>query len=216
MADYAYGCLSDKALYWYEGLDLDVQQDWSKLKPAILISFPWETPDPETPAPVTSRSRIKAVGRDGAFIGYVAPLVRDDDTRPMVKKPEEALVLDIPRAWNNTQQTARIRLAVPNESYSFLGLEPRPGSYWDLRACNAGPEGEGRAQANTGKAASSKVWKIKKFDDSTEELYAEWIDDTGAKISLHPFTNSIPTKWIFMRTTPLNTDMFVKLILERF
>ncbi|KAG8984023.1 hypothetical protein FRB93_006816 [Tulasnella sp. JGI-2019a] len=39
IADYAYGCLSGKALDWFEDLDHDIKQDWSSLRPAMITEF---------------------------------------------------------------------------------------------------------------------------------------------------------------------------------
>ncbi|KAG8989085.1 hypothetical protein FRB94_014683 [Tulasnella sp. JGI-2019a] len=130
MAGYAYGCLVDEALYWFEGLDPGIQQDWSKLKPAIITKF-----GRNTPAPTTSRSRVKAVRRNGTTLGYIGPLTRGTTNQGVVTKVEEALVLDIVGEWDTQHH---IRLAVPNESYPFLGLEEYTTGYWDFRACNAG------------------------------------------------------------------------------
>ncbi|KAG8978854.1 hypothetical protein FRB93_010596 [Tulasnella sp. JGI-2019a] len=39
MADYAYGCLDDEALEWFDHLDAEVRRDWSRLRPAIMETF---------------------------------------------------------------------------------------------------------------------------------------------------------------------------------
>ncbi|KAG8960128.1 hypothetical protein FRC00_000842 [Tulasnella sp. 408] len=39
MALFASRCLIGDALYWYEGLDEDVQNDWTRLRPALLERF---------------------------------------------------------------------------------------------------------------------------------------------------------------------------------
>ncbi|KAG8997609.1 hypothetical protein FRB93_014067 [Tulasnella sp. JGI-2019a] len=119
---------TDNALYWFEGLDRDIKQNWSKLQQAIIVSFPW---------PTTSRSRVKAVLANGLFLGYVGPLARES-ANIMVTKAEEALILDISKTWDAQQTAARIRLAVPNDSYPFIGLELHSGDIWGFRACNAG------------------------------------------------------------------------------
>ncbi|KAG8989083.1 hypothetical protein FRB94_014681 [Tulasnella sp. JGI-2019a] len=147
-------------------------------------------------------SRVKAIRPNGVLLGYVGPLTRETNNHKWVAKAEEALVLDILKSWDTQQAVARIRLAVPKESFPFIGLEEQPG-YWDFRACNAGPEDKGRAQAdspNTGHAASSKIWTVKKLADSTEELQAEWTDDAGTRTPLQALTNSPPSVYLWMRT----------------
>ncbi|KAG8898826.1 hypothetical protein FRC01_010752, partial [Tulasnella sp. 417] len=39
MAVFASSYLGGDALYWYEDLDEDVQNDWSRLRPALLARF---------------------------------------------------------------------------------------------------------------------------------------------------------------------------------
>ncbi|KAG9044339.1 hypothetical protein FS837_008298, partial [Tulasnella sp. UAMH 9824] len=39
MAIFASGHLRGEALYWYEDLEESVQNDWSRLRPALLASF---------------------------------------------------------------------------------------------------------------------------------------------------------------------------------
>ncbi|KAG8997607.1 hypothetical protein FRB93_014065 [Tulasnella sp. JGI-2019a] len=188
------------------------KRDWSELKPAIIAKFPWNT---STPA--TSRARVKIVRENGALLGYVGPLTRDMNNKKMATKPEEALVLDIVRTWDTKQTAARIRVAVPNESYPFIGLEQQ-STYWDFRACNAGPEGKGSALADSGYMeliAFSKIWTIKKLEDSTEELHAEWVDDNDTRISLQTFTDSAMSR-IWMRPARLSNDISLALMLERF
>lgn len=39
MAVFTSSYLAGEALYWYEDLDEDVQNDWSRLRPALLARF---------------------------------------------------------------------------------------------------------------------------------------------------------------------------------
>ncbi|KAG9032801.1 hypothetical protein FRB95_000967 [Tulasnella sp. JGI-2019a] len=214
MAAYAYGCLSGDALSWFEELERNVKQDWSKLQPAIVKKFPRNTA-------TTTRSRVKVFEGSGKMLGYLGPLGRSS-IHNRVAKAEEALVLDIPR---NMQLVDRIRLTASSQAYPFIGLEAVLESatdhHWNFRACEAGQDGSSfkrRAQADAdtpARPASSKIWTIKKPDDSTEELAVEWIDDTGAQISLRALTNTPPSNYVWLRATPRDTDTHLKLILER-
>ncbi|KAG8983684.1 hypothetical protein FRB93_007081 [Tulasnella sp. JGI-2019a] len=39
MARYVYGCLSGDALEWFEHLDPEIKEDWSKLRPIMIEKF---------------------------------------------------------------------------------------------------------------------------------------------------------------------------------
>lgn len=39
MAVFASSCFAGDAFYWYEELDEDVQNDWSRLRPALVARF---------------------------------------------------------------------------------------------------------------------------------------------------------------------------------
>ncbi|KAG9037597.1 hypothetical protein FRB95_004817 [Tulasnella sp. JGI-2019a] len=71
---------------------------------------------------------------------------------------------------------------------------------------------------NPSAGGSSKVWSIKKLDDSIEELCMEWIEDTGARIPLQAVTPSASASpgQVWMRKVPKGAEESVKLILERF
>ncbi|KAG9023401.1 hypothetical protein FRB95_013136 [Tulasnella sp. JGI-2019a] len=136
MADYAYGCLLDEALDWFEELDNNVKQDWSKLRPAIIAKFPKS----KSSKAVTSRSRIKAVRENGIVLGYVASMARAINHK-LVAKADEGLIMDIP--LRDTQQTAAyIQMASHGAVYSFVGLEVAyyhdSNEHWNFRACEAG------------------------------------------------------------------------------
>ncbi|KAG8995573.1 hypothetical protein FRB93_001077, partial [Tulasnella sp. JGI-2019a] len=119
MADYAYGCLSGEALDWFEDLDHDVRQDWSRLRPAIVIEFRQSKLAPIAPAAASgprlvanssvSRSRVKVVRGNGAVLGYVSPPTREGHAT-VVASADQALVLDIPKVWDTRQKVAHIRI----------------------------------------------------------------------------------------------------------
>ncbi|KAG8995596.1 hypothetical protein FRB94_003533 [Tulasnella sp. JGI-2019a] len=107
IADYAYGCLSDEALDWFEDLDPDVRQDWSSLRPAMITKFRRNRFVPTAPAAATtgarvnsvSRSRVRVVRGNGAVLGYLSPPTTQTHAT-VVASVDEALVLDIPNVWN--------------------------------------------------------------------------------------------------------------------
>ncbi|KAG8997957.1 hypothetical protein FRB94_007296 [Tulasnella sp. JGI-2019a] len=83
-ADYAYGCLSDEALDWFEDLDPEVKQDWSSLRPAMITKFGRSKFVPTAPAAAAvgtrvvagnsvSRCRVRVIRGDGKVLGYVSP-----------------------------------------------------------------------------------------------------------------------------------------------
>ncbi|KAG8917657.1 bud emergence protein 1 [Tulasnella sp. 417] len=58
MAGYASTCFAGEALRWYEGLDEDVQDDWKKLRTAMLERFPPVSEQPPQPASGPSLASI--------------------------------------------------------------------------------------------------------------------------------------------------------------
>ncbi|KAG9002380.1 hypothetical protein FRB93_011497 [Tulasnella sp. JGI-2019a] len=193
MADYAYGCLSDEALDWFEDLDDDVKRDWSSLRSAMITKFRRNEIVPTATAATfglrleaMSRCRVKVIKKDGALLGYVGPPAREEIIN-VVTSEEEALVLDIPKGWGTQEEGAHIRMVVASEAYPSIGLHINSDKDWDLRACEAESNVvEGRAHADVGPIAhlaSSKVWTIKTLNNSTEELRALWMNDTGRTLS---------------------------------
>ncbi|KAG8991973.1 hypothetical protein FRB94_012114 [Tulasnella sp. JGI-2019a] len=164
IADYAYGCLSDQALDWFEDLDPNIRQDWSSLRPAMITKFRRNKLVPTAPAATgvprmvakdfVSRSRVRVIKGNGTVLGYVSsPTTQAHAT--VVASADEALVLDIPNVCN-TQQRTHIRITARNGiapgPYPFIGLENFSGKHWRFRACEEGPEGsvfKERARANT-------------------------------------------------------------------
>ncbi|KAG9022375.1 hypothetical protein FRB95_014876 [Tulasnella sp. JGI-2019a] len=259
MADYAYGCLSGEMLDWFEDLDPDVRQDWSRLRPGISQSSgkaSWLLLLQQQPlalvcriasSPV-SRSRVRVVRGNGTVLGYMAR-PRQQGHLTVAVSADEALVLNIPDGLDKQQEAAHIKMASCNSDipYPFLGLENYKGDYWVARACEKGmypsiyfefsapfveiisssrigPEGsvfKDRSRADTNSVpqeASSKVWSIKKLDDSTEELCIHWLEDTGVRSTLQamiPSASESPIK-LWMRKAVKGSEELVKLILERF
>ncbi|KIO32057.1 hypothetical protein M407DRAFT_118835 [Tulasnella calospora MUT 4182] len=121
MALFASSYLIGDALYWYEGLDEDVQNDWSRLRPALLARFgrsgpppttassipvisvpppPTTVPTPAAAPPTTSHSllvrkgRLKVLNSDGSLRGYSAR--SGDETglyRTLSTGPDGALLI---------------------------------------------------------------------------------------------------------------------------
>ncbi|KAG9027246.1 hypothetical protein FRB95_007963 [Tulasnella sp. JGI-2019a] len=220
MADYAYGCLSGHALEWFEHLDPEVKQHWSKLRPVMMEKF---LPDRMT-YNSRSRARVKAVRANGAVLGYASP-PEPQGYINLSAKAEDALVLDIPREYPGQQTAFAIRTVTrsPDQAvpYPFIGLQSISDSYWIIRACEEGPGGGRRTLANTAHPeypASSGVWLVRKPDSSTEELYAEWTNDAGGRVSLQAATYAdlTPPFDCWLRVTVPSGEESVKLILERF
>lgn len=104
IAYFASSCFVGDALYWYEGLDESIQEDWKQLRPAILERFGRKsqhpasppssamipssaiataipTPAAAPPVPPTStfssvsrKGRLKVLSQHGIFCGYVGKL----------------------------------------------------------------------------------------------------------------------------------------------
>ncbi|KIO32056.1 hypothetical protein M407DRAFT_241599 [Tulasnella calospora MUT 4182] len=99
IALFASSYLIGDALYWYEGLDEDVQNDWSRLRPALLARFGRSCPPPTAasstsvisapappttvptpaaappatttrPRPLVGKGRLKLLNSDGSLRGY--------------------------------------------------------------------------------------------------------------------------------------------------
>ncbi|KAG9008754.1 hypothetical protein FRB94_012978 [Tulasnella sp. JGI-2019a] len=200
MADFAYGCLSGQALEWFEYLDAGVKQDWSKLRPIMMEKF---LPI-RTAFHLRSRARIRVVRGSGVVLGYLSPPVRDTYPK-VVAKADEALVLIVPTECAARQVANNIKTVTRNDevsAYPFIGLETY-GSFWIIKACEEGPEGsvfKGRTRADTTRSelmAASKVWLVKKLDGTTEELYSEWIEDSGGMCPLQflLFSSTASVEW---------------------
>ncbi|KAG9024817.1 hypothetical protein FRB95_010985 [Tulasnella sp. JGI-2019a] len=235
MADYAYGCLSGEVLDWFEDLDPDVRQDWSRLRQAMITKFRQSKLVPTAPeaasgpclvasSPV-SRSRVRVVRGNGTVLGYISP--PGPWTHATVVASDQALVLDIPNVWDEKQEPGHIKISACDSNivaYPFLGLENWKGDHWIVRACEEEPEGsvfKERARADTNSAvqeAASKVWSIKKLNGSTEELCMHWLEDTGGRSCLQAVIPSVSDSSIqlWMRRAPIGSEESVKLILERF
>ncbi|KAG8990931.1 hypothetical protein FRB94_013013 [Tulasnella sp. JGI-2019a] len=130
-----------------------------------------------------SHCRVKVVRVNGQSLGYIPPPDRSSASFLPVSS-ENALVLDIPKVCYTNQTLARIRMVAQSEAYPFLGLEEHNVILWMLRACKAGwePHSGKRTWVDSEygeQSASSTIWTVKTLDDSTEELCAVWIDDTG-------------------------------------
>ncbi|KAG8980322.1 hypothetical protein FRB93_009281 [Tulasnella sp. JGI-2019a] len=212
MADYAHGCLLGEALAWFDTIDVEIQLDWLKLRPALMDRF-------------IKNSRVKVVRGNGAVLGYVAPPTSGAHGA-ITASADQALVLNVSRALDTRKTVTMIRMVGhTNSPFPFIGIESLKDEYWDLRACEeVGPEGtkfHRRARADTttlAQVASSNVWLIKKPDNSTEELCMEWTEATDARTPLQAVTSSSTTspKELWMRKVILGGEESVKLILERF
>jgi len=233
MAAYAYGCLTDTALDWFEDLDTDVQRDWSTLRHAMIKKFrrnkfahsaPAVAVGPRLVEPSsTSRARVMMVKDNGVVLGYLSP-PKQNAYATIETKPEDAVVLEVPTIKQSSQSPVTLlRIATSEKtevSHPFYGIEGH-GDWFDLKACDAGRDGavfKGHAQALTTTAAPvavSKVWSIHKLDDSTEEIRAQWPDDNGNQISLQA-VNYPSTQDIWMRQSPIGSQETLKLVLERF
>ncbi|KAG9027001.1 hypothetical protein FRB95_008202 [Tulasnella sp. JGI-2019a] len=112
-------------------------------------------------------------------------------------------------------------MVAQSEAYPFLGLEEHDVILWMLRACKVGwePDSGKRTWVDSEygeRSASSTIWMVKTLDDSTEELCAVWIDDTGDQMSLQACVNSASPSRVFIQILPQWDDETVKLVLERF
>ncbi|KAG9002869.1 hypothetical protein FRB94_003552 [Tulasnella sp. JGI-2019a] len=237
MADYAYGCLSEEALDWFEDLDLDIKQDWSSLRPAMIANFrrnkgvptapmagsSWMSATPPAtaiprPAAISSRCRVKVVRGSGAVAGYITRPTQGDLMR-IVASAEGAHVLEIPKVWDTNPTLVRIRTAAHIDDHTFLGLEKGWGNppSWNLREWPEGSVLDGGAQVDTTNVTLAGVWTVKTLDDSTEELCPEWIDNKGARVSLQvSFCSFDPTHVWIAKKPPNSGYELVKLILDRF
>ncbi|KAG9027756.1 hypothetical protein FRB95_007415 [Tulasnella sp. JGI-2019a] len=215
MARYVYGCLSGDALEWFEHLDPEIKEDWSKLRPIMIEKFKQSRAS-------ASRSRIKVVKQNGTVPGYLSrPHPAHAAT---VVSADEALVLEASRAQDTHVARVKMLNCSNSDTFPFLGLEIQDG-WWELKACDAEPEGsvfKGRGRADTTTEpmhpASSKIWTIKKIDGPNEQLCPQWIED-GAKIPLYPILRP-KTLQIFMYRDPHQSnghnDEPVSFILEHF
>ncbi|KAG9024818.1 hypothetical protein FRB95_010986 [Tulasnella sp. JGI-2019a] len=226
MADYAYGCLSGEVLEWFEDLDPDVKQDWSRLRQAMVTKFRQSKLVPTTSGAASGPHRVRVVRGDGTVLGYVSP-PNPTAHITVVASADEALVLNLPKVCDGQEKAARIRIAASDSdvvAYPFLGLENWKDDHWIVRACEEGPKGsvfKERARADTHnvpQVASSNVWSIKKLDNSIEELCMHWMEDTGSRSGLKamiPSASNSPI-YLWMRKAPVGSEESVKLILERF
>ncbi|KAG8984031.1 hypothetical protein FRB93_006824 [Tulasnella sp. JGI-2019a] len=121
MADYAYGCLSGEVLEWFEDLNPDVRQDWSRLRQAMVTKFRQSklvptsasaaASGPQVASSSVSRSRVRVVRGDGTVLGYVSP-PNPTAHITVVASADEALVLNLPKVCDGQEKAARIRIAV--------------------------------------------------------------------------------------------------------
>ncbi|KAG8876573.1 hypothetical protein FRB98_007242 [Tulasnella sp. 332] len=233
IAAYAYGCLTDMALDWFEDLDPKAKWDWSTLRPAMIKRFRQDKFVPSAPAAApgprqarkssTSRARVMLVRYNGLVVGYVGRPASRGHTL-IEAKPEGALVLDVPIGQSSEKADNLTLLATSGDSrvdsHPFIGLEHTP-DHWRLRACDQGRDGDtykGRARALTDTAtpvASSKIWVIHKIDASTEELRVQWTEDNGYRTSLQAVQHP-SSKDFWVRKAPMGTELSLKMILERF
>ncbi|KAG9009194.1 hypothetical protein FRB93_005690 [Tulasnella sp. JGI-2019a] len=240
-AQYGYGCLQGAALHWYESLEPETKDSWSKLRQAMIERFPPMELVPGAPAaaPVpgltssnlASRCRILVVRGNGNVIGYVGPLCPRSDTI-FLKSPNGALLIDVPILQHPRQPGSLIRMLPPSQqaaAFPFVGVECH-GNFWNLRACDEGRSEKifncrARAYTPTGAAvASSRIWslQIDQNDGSIEELHMDWVDDKGVAVPIKAFTypkhiDSVSaSKTFWMRTGACGDEEPLKLILERF
>ncbi|KAG8852695.1 hypothetical protein FRB96_008551 [Tulasnella sp. 330] len=185
MAAYAYGCLKDTALDWFEDLEPEVKRDWSTLRPAMIKRFRQDKAAKNS----ASHARVMLVKDNGLVVGYVGPLPAAGHMEVQAE-PEGALVLDIPNGQSSQQTGDLIRLAGSgDDSHPFAGIE-RFNNLWILRACDQGRDGEifkGRTRAISDTAspiAASKIWIIQKVDEAVEELRIQWKEDDGSECML--------------------------------
>ncbi|KIO29814.1 hypothetical protein M407DRAFT_21065 [Tulasnella calospora MUT 4182] len=112
----ASSCFVGDAFYWYEDLDKEIQDDWSRLRPALVariavsqvsvppITIPTPAAAPPAPnsIPMTRKGRLKVLGLNGRFRGYVAARIEDGKYRSLTDTAELALsVLLTPPASDN-------------------------------------------------------------------------------------------------------------------
>ncbi|KAG8859716.1 hypothetical protein FRB96_004290 [Tulasnella sp. 330] len=244
MAAYAYGCLADTALDWFEDLEPEIKRDWATLRPALIAKFrcnrfvpsaaaatagpplraPAAAAAPLQPAPSsTSRARVMLVKDNGVILGYLSPPVSDGHST-IQAKPEDALVLNVPVLQSSERPVTMLRMAASEEateSYPFYGLE-ECADHWRPRACEKGRDGEvfrGRAPALTAhpeRLASSRIWSIHKIDESTEELCAQWTGDDGSQKSTTGIYHPGYKTLFWIRQAPASMESRVRMILERF
>ncbi|KAG8980320.1 hypothetical protein FRB93_009279 [Tulasnella sp. JGI-2019a] len=240
IAGYAYSCLTDAALDWYEDLPADIKKDWSKLRPAMMMTFRQGGEIPNAPSAAAgprplsnsfkTRCRILVVRGNGTTVGYLGPLAQKGDS-VFQASAVGALLLDVPIIQPSQKPSLlMIRMLAPRSemaAYPLIGIEFHRG-YWNLRACDEGYSGtvfRGRTRAYTVTAApvaSSKVWSVSKLDSSTEELRIEWTDDNGTPTPIVPGTyahtidSTAEPKTFWMRKTLGSSEEPLKLLLERF
>ncbi|KAG9008758.1 hypothetical protein FRB94_012982 [Tulasnella sp. JGI-2019a] len=114
MADFAYGGLSGYALEWFEHLDIEVKQDWSRLRPIMMERFL-----PNRGAfNSTSRARVRVVRRSGEVLGYMSSPV-PNDYPTVVATVEKALVLTVPIEYTARDATTNIRTVVSQIGWGY-------------------------------------------------------------------------------------------------
>ncbi|KAG9026013.1 hypothetical protein FRB95_009496 [Tulasnella sp. JGI-2019a] len=192
-------------------------------------------------------SRVKVVEKNGMVHGYLPPPTPGTHST-VTTSMDRALIVDVSNMPDTQQDVIRVRMVSSSSGgtpHPFLGLQARQ-TWWDYTACEEGkypsanrgtylykmPRPPNRAgggaifkrrvvRADTPIVpiiASSKVWKLKKLDAVTEAICPEWMEDTGATISLQPMLRPSRMALFMYRDDYANykgDDEPVVLILER-
>ncbi|KAG8860072.1 hypothetical protein FRB96_004095 [Tulasnella sp. 330] len=162
MAKYAYGCLKDEALKWFETIDPELRGKWITLRELLIAQF--------------GNPRIKVLRSNGTQIGYVGYLSPATETR-FEKSVSDALVLHMPLVA--PQQGMYLSYVtnpdVDKSHFPFVGMEHMEKGWWTLRAVD-GEKPRARAFSNTGKESSGDIWSLR-ISEGSEELNVQWTDD---------------------------------------
>ncbi|KAG9011879.1 hypothetical protein FRB94_007315 [Tulasnella sp. JGI-2019a] len=221
-------CLSGTALKWYTSIDEGIQDDFRRLRVALLERFsrpsqvtPMETPINVTPAPpetpafsVAQRGRLRLTREDGQLIGYCGEEQEDQTTYRCPVVSVNALIV---QWYASPSPFGKASIMIPNarRKDTFLGLgryTPKSNNHknipWVL--CYSGKDSLRSPCRREGeKELSSSVWSM---DSSTGELSASWPGTHGllpTEISLR-----VDGERIWLRQDDQRSDACARMFLE--
>ncbi|KIO32055.1 hypothetical protein M407DRAFT_118808 [Tulasnella calospora MUT 4182] len=237
MALFASSYLIGDALYWYEGLEEDVQNDWSRLRPALLARFgrsgppptaasstpvisapappttiptPAAAPPTTRPRPLVRKGRLKVLNADGSLCGYSAESgdLVDGMCRTLSTGPDGALLISF--------------IASPSgEPFEIQILDDPPNTRaTDRLAVCWGGLAQNRWQSEVtsvasscrfSSIASSKNWDIKKkvwAISNSGELSVDYPKPDGGTEGLQPFIRQSANYLYWLRSSRSNTRGF--------
>lgn len=233
----ASSCFVGDALYWYEDLDQEIQDDWSRLRPAMMAKFGRTRPPPHdpnlsisapqaaassitipTPAaappvpdsiPLLRKGLLKVLGLNGRCHGYIAARIENGQYRSITETPQLALSVLLPPS--SSKHIFEIKVA-PNDSVGIVwpnlsGAEWTDDTRYFAYCCSWSTI----RSANTW-AVNNNVWKL--ADDSELSVHYPKLNGDVEPLRAHLESRGATFCWFKSSRAPSRDYERVRVLFE--